>query len=79
MRQSLDTVIDIHGKELVENKTTITSAHSKISVLELQSNTHEIKIAQLTEKSMSAFGKSAVIISTSVGALSLLWNVVRQT
>lgn len=72
MRQRLDTVIEQHGKEIIENKTTVGSAHSKIAVLELQVNTHEVKIAELVLRSTGAYGKFWMLISGLVGLGALI-------
>lgn len=75
MQNSLDVVIKHHGKTLDQHDVTIGSAHSKIGVLELQSNTHEVQIADLVYKSRGAFGNFWIVLSGMTALVALLIGV----
>lgn len=71
MRQRLDIVIMNHDKQLSEHNVLLTSASSQINVLQLQANTHEVKIAELQQKAMGTFSKVTVTISVAVALITL--------
>lgn len=67
----LDTVIRQHGADIAATKTALATTDGKVSALALQQNTHEVKLSQLWEKSLSTFSKSMIWVSTSIAALAL--------
>lgn len=69
LTEKIDTVIKHHEKKLETHETLHNSAHAKISVVELQVNTHEVRLAAIEQRSMGMFGKVTVTITTVVSAV----------
>lgn len=67
----LDTVLLQHSADIAENKKAVSDVKGDVQVLTLQSNTHEVKLSQLWEKSLGTFSKSMIWVSTSIAALAL--------
>lgn len=78
LRQSINTVIEQHGKEIAESKTLHVAADSKRQVDAIQLNAHELRLSSLELKTSGLFNRAWTITTGCVSLIALMFTWIKM-